>query len=75
MKRLLPLFPLHVVLFPGTPLPLHIFEPRYKELISECLENKTRFGIVRAKAEQISAEKTGENTGEPQRHRGTEVLL
>lgn len=52
MKRLLPLFPLHVVLFPGTPLPLHIFEPRYKELISECLENKTRFGIVRAKAEQ-----------------------
>lgn len=52
MKQLLPLFPLDVVLFPGTPLPLHIFEPRYKDLISECLDNKTRFGIVRAKAEQ-----------------------
>jgi Lon protease-like protein len=52
LKQLLPLFPLDVVLFPGTPLPLHIFEPRYKDLISECLDNKTRFGIVRAKAEQ-----------------------
>lgn len=52
MKQLLPLFPLDVVLFPGTPLPLHIFEPRYKDLISECLDNKTRFGIVRAKAEE-----------------------
>jgi Lon protease-like protein len=35
---LLPLFPLDVVLFPGAPLPLHIFEPRYKEMIGECLE-------------------------------------
>jgi uncharacterized protein len=52
LKQLLPLFPLDVVLFPGTPLPLHIFEPRYKDLITECLDNKTRFGIVRAKAEQ-----------------------
>lgn len=52
MKQLLPLFPLDVVLFPGTPLPLHVFETRYKDLISECLDNKTRFGIVRAKAEQ-----------------------
>jgi Lon protease-like protein len=43
---------LDVVLFPGTPLPLHIFEPRYKEMISECLENKARFGIVRARSEQ-----------------------
>jgi hypothetical protein len=31
LDALLPLFPLDVVLFPGTPLPLHIFEPRYKE--------------------------------------------
>jgi Lon protease-like protein len=36
------------VLFPGTPLPLHIFEPRYKEMIGECLTQKTFFGIVRA---------------------------
>ena len=48
MKPLLSLFPLDLVLFPGTPLPLHIFEPRYKEMISECLEQKKRFGIVKA---------------------------
>ena len=45
---LLPLFPLDVVLFPGTPLPLHIFEPRYKEMIAECLTNNAPFGVVRA---------------------------
>jgi Lon protease-like protein len=47
LKPLLPLFPLDVVLFPGTPLPLHIFEPRYKELISECLQRKTVFGLIK----------------------------
>jgi len=45
---LLPLFPLDVVLLPGTPLPLHIFEPRYKEMISECRANDAPFGVVRA---------------------------
>ena len=45
---LLPLFPLDVVLFPEAPLPLHIFEPRYKEMIGECLERKQVFGVVRA---------------------------
>jgi Lon protease-like protein len=45
---LLPLFPLDVVLFPGTALPLHIFEPRYKEMIGECLEDKGPFGVLRA---------------------------
>lgn len=48
MSPLLPLFPLDVVLFPGTPLPLHIFEPRYKEMIGECLSEKRFFGVVRA---------------------------
>jgi Lon protease-like protein len=42
------LFPLDLVLFPGTPLPLHIFEPRYKEMIGECLTNRAPFGVVRA---------------------------
>ena len=51
---LLPLFPLDVVLFPGTPLPLHIFEPRYKEMISECLDRKESFGVVRAKEEGVA---------------------
>ena len=45
---LIPLFPLDVVLFPGTPLPLHIFEPRYKEMIGECLAQQQAFGVVRA---------------------------
>ena len=47
MEALLPLFPLDVVLFPGIPLPLHIFEPRYKEMIGECLAQHRMFGIVR----------------------------
>ncbi|HKW18637.1 MAG TPA: LON peptidase substrate-binding domain-containing protein [Terriglobales bacterium] len=48
---LLPLFPLDLVLLPGVPLPLHIFEPRYKEMMKECLDQKRPFGIVRAKDE------------------------
>jgi Lon protease-like protein len=51
---LLPLFPLEVVLLPGTPLPLHIFEPRYKEMIGECIANDAPFGVVRALEEGIA---------------------
>lgn len=51
---LLPLFPLDLVLLPGTPLPLHIFEPRYKEMIGECLANHAPFGVVRALQEEES---------------------
>jgi Lon protease-like protein len=51
---LLPLFPLELVLLPGVPLPLHIFEPRYKEMIAECLEQKKPFGIVRASEEGVA---------------------
>lgn len=42
----LPLFPLRVVLFPGRPLPLHVFEPRYRQLLADCLEHDRRFGVV-----------------------------
>jgi Lon protease-like protein len=42
------LFPLDVVLLPGTPLPLHIFEARYKEMMGECVANEAPFGVVRA---------------------------
>lgn len=45
----IPLFPLDVVLFPGAPLPLHIFEERYKEMIGECIRDECDFGIVRAR--------------------------
>ena len=51
---MLPIFPLDLVLFPGVPLPLHIFEPRYKEMIAECLELKKPFGIVRASSEGVA---------------------
>ena len=51
---LLPLFPLELVLLPGVPLPLHIFEPRYKEMIAECLEQKKPFGVVRASEEGVA---------------------
>lgn len=44
----IPLFPLNVVLMPGTPLPLHIFEERYKQMVDECLESGAEFGMVLA---------------------------
>ncbi len=50
----IPLFPLDVVLFPGAPLALHIFEERYKEMIGECLRRKDEFGIVRARRDGLS---------------------
>ena len=42
----IPLFPLNVVLFPGADLPLHIFEPRYRKMIRDCLTNKSEFGVL-----------------------------
>ncbi|HXM42012.1 MAG TPA: LON peptidase substrate-binding domain-containing protein [Bryobacteraceae bacterium] len=51
--RLLPLFPLHVVVFPRTHLPLHIFEDRYKEMVGNALRENSEFGIVLAKDEGI----------------------
>ncbi len=46
MPSRLPLFPLQLVLFPGEPVPLHIFEPRYRQLLEDCLEGDARFGIT-----------------------------
>jgi len=40
------LFPLNLVLLPGEQAPLHIFEPRYRDLIGECLEQNEEFGLV-----------------------------
>jgi ATP-dependent Lon protease len=42
------LFPLDLVLFPGELLPLHIFEPRYRRMVRECLDAKTPFGMLLA---------------------------
>ncbi|MBV9938229.1 MAG: LON peptidase substrate-binding domain-containing protein, partial [Acidobacteriaceae bacterium] len=51
--QLLPLFPLSLVLLPGIPLPLHIFEERYKEMMADVIPAETEFGIVLAKDEGI----------------------
>ena len=45
------LFPLPLVLVPTERVPLHIFEPRYRELIGECIEREDEFGIVLARPE------------------------
>lgn len=52
-RALLPLFPLRVVVFPRTPLSLHIFEERYKEMVGEAIRAGSEFGIVLAKEEGI----------------------
>lgn len=44
----IPVFPLNVVLFPGEQLPLHIFEPRYRRMVRECLEAEAPFGMLLA---------------------------
>jgi len=51
--QLLPIFPLSLVLLPGMPLPLHIFEDRYKEMMADVLPDNREFGIVFAKDEGI----------------------
>ena len=50
----IPLFPLGTVLFPGAALPLHVFEERYREMVAECLEGDTPFGVVRSDGEQMA---------------------
>ncbi len=52
-EKTIPLFPLEVVLMPSMPLPLHIFEERYKLMIGECLEQKREFGVVYQKGSDI----------------------
>lgn len=52
-SHIIPLFPLGVVLFPEMPLPLHIFEERYKQMIRECLEHDRIFGVTLSENQQI----------------------
>ena len=51
--QLLPLFPLSFVLLPSVPLPLHIFEERYKEMMGEIIPESREFGVVLAKEDGI----------------------
>ncbi|HJO81784.1 MAG: LON peptidase substrate-binding domain-containing protein [SAR202 cluster bacterium] len=55
--RRLPLFPLNQVLFPGSSIPLQIFESRYKRMLRDCLDDDSRFGVVLIKR--------GPEVGEP----------
>jgi Lon protease-like protein len=48
-----PLFPLNVVLFPGMALPLHIFEPRYRQMVADCLADRAPFGVALALPESV----------------------
>jgi Lon protease-like protein len=54
-SRLIPLFPLQVVVFPRTGLPLHIFEERYKAMVGEAIRDKSEFGVVLAKENGIAS--------------------
>lgn len=54
MTNFIPLFPLNIVVYPGEQLNLHIFEPRYKQLIQECFQDKKPFGIPTVLHSQIS---------------------
>lgn len=51
----LPLFPLPLVLFPQMKLPLHIFEPRYREMIGNCISTKSPFGVVLSQEQAIQS--------------------
>lgn len=59
----LPLFPLNTVLFPGMYLPLHIFEERYKEMISLCLREQRPFGVVMLREGNTGSEPELESIG------------
>ena len=54
-ERIIPLFPLGLVLLPQMPLPLHIFEERYKLMIGECIDQNKEFGIVYFNGTDIQA--------------------
>lgn len=52
MTNFIPIFPLQIVLYPGEPLNLHIFEPRYKQLVRDCIAEDKPFGIPAARGSQ-----------------------
>lgn len=54
MTNFIPIFPLGIVVYPGENLNLHIFEPRYKELISDCIAKGKPFGIPSVIKEKVS---------------------
>ena len=54
--QILPLFPLpDLILFPGQMVPLHIFEPRYRQMARDALDSERRIGMVVARPDQLDA--------------------
>lgn len=53
-RNIIPLFPLETVLFPNQPLPLHIFEDRYKLMIGECIDKGQDFGVILIQAGKLA---------------------
>ena len=49
MSERIPLFPLHTVLLPNTDLGVHVFEPRFRDLVADCLDDSDEFGIALAR--------------------------
>jgi Lon protease-like protein len=84
MTNFIPIFPLTLVVYPGEYLNLHIFEPRYKQLIAECVAQKKPFGIPSliddelkeygTLMELVSVEKEYENGEADIRTRGLQVF-
>lgn len=64
MPRELPIFPLPIVLFPGAPQALHIFEPRYRQLLQDCLAADRRFGIAYVAPDQAGGADPAPNLGD-----------
>ena len=58
-----PLFPLNTVLFPGGPLPLRIFEPRYLDMISRCMKEDSPFGVLLIRDGGETGQATTRNVG------------
>jgi len=54
MTNFIPIFPLNLVVYPGESLNLHIFEPRYKQMINECFEENKHFGIPSVISNQVA---------------------
>ena len=59
----IPLFPLNTVLFPGGPLPLRVFEPRYLDMISRCMKTDSPFGVLLIREGNEVGPATTFNTG------------
>lgn len=71
----LPLFPLNLVLFPGMPLPLHIFEERYKAMIGDCMRYNTPFGVSLIRSgQEVGAAAVPFSTGTTARVLRSEML-